>query len=409
MPLLRPDPKNIRVSNEDKLMPDYSLNFKTLDTNLVHAGRPRPHVEGAVVTPVFQSANYLMGDEATYDAVRYIRLSNSPNHHTLQARLAAIESAEAALVTASGMAAISTVILANLGSGEHLLTQRTLYGGSQSFLDQDANRLGISHSAIDIADPDGAGSWERALRPQTRMIYVESISNPLMEVGDLEAVVAFARQHDLVSVIDNTFATPVNFRPIELGFDLVVHSATKYLNGHSDLVAGAVIGSASAVDRVRHLLLHLGGSLDPHACFLLERGLKTLALRIGRQNDTAAKLARFLEAHRAVRKVNYPGLASDPSHRYAGRLFSGYGGMLSFYLEDAERAERFLDHVTLPIHAASLGGVESLVVRPSRSSHLGLEPEDRERLGITDNLIRVSVGIEDAEELIADFGQALGG
>lgn len=389
-------------------MPDYALKFDTLDTNLVHAGRPRPHVEGAVVTPVFQSANYLMGDESTYDAVRYIRLSNSPNHHTLQARLAAIESAEAALVTASGMAAISTVVLANLQSGEHLLAQRTLYGGSQSFLDQDADRLGITHSAIDIADPGGASSWQRALTPNTRLVYVESISNPLMEVGDLEAVVAFARQHDLISVIDNTFATPVNFRPLELGFDLVVHSATKYLNGHSDLVAGAVIGSTDAVDRVRHLLLHLGGSMDPHACFLLERGLKTLALRVGRQNETAARLARFLEAHPAVRKVNYPGLTGDPSHRYASRLFSGCGGMLSFYLGDAGRAEGFLDRVTLPIHAASLGGVESLVVRPSRSSHLGLEPVERERLGITDDLIRVSVGIEDADELIADFEQALG-
>ena len=388
-------------------MPDYSLRFKTLDTNLVHAGRPHPSVEGAVVTPIFQSANYEMGDEATYDAVRYIRLSNSPNHHVLQARLAVAESAEAALVTASGMAAISTAILSHVQAGEHVLTQRTLYGGTQSFLHQDASRLGISHTAIDIADPEGARSWELALTSQTRLIYVESISNPLMEVGDLEAVVAFAREHGLVTVIDNTFATPVNFRPLELGFDLVVHSATKYLNGHSDLVAGAVIGSMTAVDRVRHVLLHLGGSLDPNTCFLLERGMKTLALRVQRQNETASRLAQFLEQQPAVRHVNYPGLVSNPGHRYAARLFSGFGGMLSIYLEDAGLAERFLERLTLPIHAASLGGVESLVVRPARSSHLGLEPAERERLGITDDLIRVSVGIEDAEELIADFGQAL--
>ena len=388
-------------------MADYSLRFKTLDTNLVHAGRPHPSVEGAVVTPIFQSANYEMGDEATYDAVRYIRLSNSPNHHVLQARLAVAESAEAALVTASGMAAISTAILSHVQAGEHVLTQRTLYGGTQSFLHQDASRLGISHTAIDIADPAGARSWELALTSQTRLIYVESISNPLMEVGDLEAVVAFARERGLVTVIDNTFATPVNFRPLELGFDLVVHSATKYLNGHSDLVAGAVIGSMTAVDRVRHVLLHLGGSLDPNTCFLLERGLKTLALRVQRQNETAARLARFLEQQPAVRHVNYPGLVSNPGHRYAARLFSGFGGMLSIYLQDARLAERFLERLTLPIHAASLGGVESLVVRPARSSHLGLEPAERERLGITDDLIRVSVGIEDAEELIADFEQAL--
>jgi len=390
-------------------MPDYSVKFDSLDTNLVHAGRPRPHVEGAVVTPIFQSANYQMGDEATYDAVRYIRLSNSPNHHTLQARLAAVESAEAALLTASGMAAISTAILSHLQAGEHLLAQRTLYGGSQSFLDQDASRLGIAHSSIDIADPDGARAWERALTPSTRLVYVESISNPLMEVGDLEAVVAFARRHDLVSVIDNTFATPVNFRPVELGFDLVVHSATKYLNGHSDLVAGAVIGSKAAVDRVRHLLLHLGGSLDPNTCFLLERGLKTLSLRVRRQNETASMLAGFLEGQPSVRRVNYPGLSSSPSHRYASQYFSGFGGMLSFYLEDAPAAERFLSRVTLPVHAASLGGVESLVVRPARSSHLGLEQEERDKLGITDELIRVSVGIEDPHELMADFEQALSG
>ena len=215
------------------------------------------------------------------------------------------------------------------------------------------------------------------------------------------------RRHGLVSVIDNTFATPVNFRPAEMRFDLVVHSATKYLNGHSDLVAGAVIGSSAAVDRVRHLLLHLGGSLDPNTCFLLERGLKTLSLRVRRQNETAMQLARFLEGHPSVRGVNYPGLSSSPSHLFASRYFSGFGGMLSFYLEDAASAERFLSRLTVPVHAASLGGVESLVVRPSRSSHLGLEEEVRNQLGITDDLIRVSVGIEDAEELIADFEQAL--
>jgi cystathionine beta-lyase/cystathionine gamma-synthase len=394
---------------KDETMPDYTAKFHSLDTNLVHAGRPRPQVEGAVVTPIFQSANYLMGEEATYDAVRSIRLSNSPNHHTLQARLATVESAEAALLTASGMAAISTAILAHLQSGEHLLTQRTLYGGTQSFLDRDAVKLGISHTAIDIADPLGADSWQQALTPKTRLIFVEAISNPLMEVGDLRAVVEFARRHELVSVIDNTFATPVNFRPVELGFDLVVHSATKYLNGHSDLVAGAVIGSQRSVDRVRQLLLHLGGSLDPHTCFLLERGLKTLALRVGRQNSTAADLARFLEGQPAVRRVNYPGLASSPSHRYASQLFSGFGGMVSFYLGEPEKAQRFLDRLKVPIHAASLGGVESLVVRPARSSHLGLAREERERLGISEDLIRVSVGIEDAEELIADFEQALAG
>ena len=266
----------------------------------------------------------------------------------------------------------------------------------------------IDHTALDFTDADRADEWQAAVRPSTRMVYVESISNPLMEVPDLEAVVEFARRNELVTVIDSTFASPVNFRPAEIGFDLVVHSATKYLNGHSDIVAGAVMGRAELVTRVRELQLHLGAALDPHACFLLERGLKTLTLRVRRQSETALRLARFLADHPRVRRVAYAGLESDPGHAVASRLFSGCGGMLSFHAVDAEVAERFLGAVRIPLHAASLGAVESLVVRPSRSSHLGMEPEERERLGITDDLIRVSVGIEDADELIADFAQALG-
>jgi cystathionine beta-lyase/cystathionine gamma-synthase len=209
-------------------------------------------------------------------------------------------------------------------------------------------------------------------------------------------------------VIDSTFASPANFRPLEIGFDMVVHSATKYLNGHSDLVAGAVVGSEAMLEKVQHLQLHFGASLDPHTCFLLERGLKTLELRIERQNANALALAEFLQQHPRVRHVCYPGLANDPGFPYASKLFSGFGGMLSFYAESPEIAETFLDHVRIPLHAASLGAVESLVVRPARSSHLGMAVEDRERLRITDDLIRVSVGIENIDELRTDFDQALG-
>ncbi len=388
-------------------MIDYSHRFKTLETNVVHAGAPRPNIAGAVVTPIFQSANYLMEDESEYDEVRYIRLSNSPNHLSLQARLAAIESGQAALVVSSGMAAITTSLLAFVSAGDHVLAQKTLYGGTQSFFDHDAPRFRIEHTAIDTVN-GGPEDWEAALRPETRVMMVESISNPLMEVGDLEAVVAFAKRHDLVTIIDNTFASPVNFRPLEIGIDLSVHSATKYLNGHSDLVAGAVIGSLEHVDRVRQLQLHLGGSLDPHTAYLLERGLKTLALRVPRQNQNAQRVAEHLAGRDDVGRVNYPGLPTDPGHEVASRLFSGFGGMLSFYAGDDARAERFLSTVRIPIHAASLGGLESLVVRPARSSHLGQSPEVRQALGITDDLIRVSIGIEDADELIADFDQALG-
>jgi cystathionine beta-lyase/cystathionine gamma-synthase len=385
-------------------LPRYDSTHRTLETNVVHAGRPDPKIEGAVVTPVFQSANYLMGQESEYGQVRYIRLNNSPNHQTLHARLAAIESTEAALVTSSGMAAITSTIFALVRSGEHVIAHDSLYGGAQHWFQQDVARFGITYTPIDARRADG---WETALRPDTRVIYVEGITNPMMQVLDLEAVVRFARQHGLVSVIDNTFPTPYNFRPAEIGFDVVLHSATKYLNGHSDIVAGVIAGSRQHVDRIRGVVNHLGGALDPHACFLLERGLKTLALRVERQNHNALALARFLAGHPKVRRVNYPGLETDPGHRIARKLFRGCGGMLSFYTQSVEQASRLLDALRIPLHAASLGSVESLVVRPSRSSHLGIPSEELERLGVTDELIRVSVGIESAEELVADFERAL--
>ncbi len=388
-------------------MTDYKKRYKTLATNLVHAGSPHPNIEGAIATPIFQSANYLMSDENTYEAVRYIRLNNTPNHHVLHNKLAAIESGEAAHVTSSGMAAISATILTFVNAGDHILAQNTLYGGAQNFLDEDAAGFGFSYDNVPAGPGADVSAWEKAINKNTKMFYVESISNPLMEVGDLRAVVEFAKAHNLISVIDNTFATAVNFRPLEIGFDLVVHSATKYLCGHSDIVAGAVIGSEENIAKINHKLLHLGGSLDPHACFLLERGMKTLALRIERQNSNAQRIAEFFAQHDAIRKVNYPGLTDDPSHKNAKSVMSGYGGMLSFYTKDSATAERFLNSVTIPKHAASLGGVETLVVQPSRSTHMGIPVEERERLGLTDDLVRVSVGIEDVDELLEDFKQAL--
>ena len=246
-------------------MTDYSRRFASLDTNVVHAGRPAPNVEGAVVTPIFQSANYLMGDETDYGDVRYIRLSNSPNHRVLHARLAVLENTEAALVTSSGMAAITSTLLAFVQSGDHVIAHNSLYGGVQSWLDHDAPTLGITCSRIDAKVNEG---WEHSLRPETKVIYVESITNPLMDVPDLESVVAFARQHRLTSIIDNTFTSPVNFRPVDLGFDLVVHSATKYLNGHSDIVAGAVAGSRAHIERVIRVQVmpSLGPSWSSHDC-----------------------------------------------------------------------------------------------------------------------------------------------
>lgn len=387
-------------------MTDYSHKYKTLETNLVHAGSPRPNIAGAVATPIFQSANYLMAGETEYDAVRYIRLSNSPNHLALAGKLAAIEGGEDALVTASGMAAITATILTHAGAGDHLLAQKTLYGGTQTFLDEDAPRFGLSYTSFDTAaDPAG---WENLVKENTRSVYVEAISNPLVEVGDLRAVVAFAKKHNLVSVIDNTFTSPVNFRPLEIGFDVVIHSATKYLNGHSDIVAGAIITTAERIKTIKHSLNHLGGALDPHACFLLERGLKTLALRVRKQNENAARLAAWLNDHPHVTEVRHPSLESSPGHKFAKELFDGFGGMVSFYTDTDERADKFLETVKIPLHAASLGGVETLVGKPASHSHSGLTVEQRNKLGISDSLIRVSVGIEDVGELIEDFATGLG-
>jgi len=328
-----------------------------------------------------------------------------PNHVVLNDKLAAIEGAEAGLVTASGMAAISMALLSVLRQGDHLLVQDCLYGGTFSLMMHDLADLGISHDAIDASDP---ASWEEHVRPNTRAIYVESITNPLMQVIDHRAVVALANKRNLVSLIDNTFATPVNFRPIQHGYDLSLHSATKYLNGHSDLAAGAVIGSRERVDAVHARLNHFGGSLDPRVCYLLYRGMRTLALRVRHQNASALRLARFFESRAEVEAVNYPGLESHPQHAMAADLFDGFGGMLSFELGgDRAARERFFDKLQLPIRGPSLGGVETLLTEPVRTSHSGLSPTEREAMGIRDNLIRVSTGIEATDDLIADFAQAL--
>src|SRR6266567_6421024 len=286
-------------------------NLGGIETKVIHAGEPRPRIAGAVVMPVFQSATYQYAGEKNYDDVRYIRLNNTPNHLALAEKLAALENTEDAVVTASGMAAISTSLLTFLSKGDHFLAQDCLYGGTHDFVTKDIEKFGISYDFIDANDPE---SWKRKVKSTTRVIYVETISNPLMQVPDLESVVGFAKSHGLVSMIDNTFASPVNFRPSELGFDLSLHSATKYLNGHSDIVAGAVIGRADLVRKVKQRLDRFGGSLDPHAAFLLHRGMKTLAVRVKFQNESALNIARFLEGHPAVERVYYPGLASDPQH-----------------------------------------------------------------------------------------------
>jgi cystathionine beta-lyase/cystathionine gamma-synthase len=378
--------------------------LRRLETKLIHAGEPDPRILGAVAMPIFQSAMYETAGGGYHD-LQYIRLNNTPNSMVLHAKLAALEGAETALVTASGMAAISTTLLTFLSAGDHLLAQDTLYGGTHDFLTRDFAAFGIS---FDFVDPNDPKSWESKLRPETKAIYVETITNPLMQVADLEGIARFAKSRQILSIVDNTFATPVNFRPIEHGFDLSLHSCTKYMNGHSDIVAGAVIGRKDLIGRIKHKLDHLGGSLDPHAAFLLHRGMKTLAVRVRHQNASALEIARFLEGRPEVARVNYPGLESHPAHARAKKLFEGFGGMVSYELKGgAEAAKRFLAATTIPLKAPSLGGVETLLTLPAVTSHAGMSREDRLRLGITDGLVRMSVGLEATEELIEDLGQAL--
>ena len=376
-----------------------------LETKLIHAGEPRPRILGAGIVPIFRSTVWENLPGESYHDIRYPRLSNLPNHVALHGKLAALEGAEAALVTASGMAAISSSLLAILGSGDHMLVQDCVYGGTHGLITQDFPPLGIEY---DFVDGNDAVAWAAALRPTTRAFYVETLANPLLDISDHEGIVAFAREHGLVTLIDSTFASPINFRPLEWGFDLVIHSCTKYLNGHSDLAAGCVAGSSDWIERIKHKLDHLGGALDPHGVYLLHRGVKTLAVRLGQQNRSAALIAEFLDAHPRVRRVRYPGLLSHPQHERARKLLDGFGGMLSFELDGgAEEAERFIGRAELPLSSASLGGVETLITRPAATSHAGLPPEERERLGITEGLIRLSVGIEATPDLIDDLGRAL--
>jgi cystathionine beta-lyase/cystathionine gamma-synthase len=379
----------------------------SLATRAVHAGEPERKPGAPVCVPVYHSSMFLSEEAFSYHDVAYIRLNNMPNQTLVARKVADLEGGEAGLVTASGMAAITASLLTVLGRGGHLLAQGSLYGGTHSFITHDFQDFGLAHTFIDATCPD---DWAKALRPETRAIYVEAMTNPRLEVADLEGIVRFARERGLTTVIDNTFATPVNFNPIELGFDLVIHSATKYLNGHSDLVAGCVIGRAELIEKIRHRLNHLGGCADPNACFLLQRGLKTLALRVAAQNRGALEIATWLDQREGVTKVHYPGLPSHPQHDRAQRLFRAFGGMLSFEIDgDARTADAFMRRLKLALNTVSLGGVETLVTRPAATSHASLSAEEREVAGISDRLIRLSVGIESPSDLIADLEQALAG
>lgn len=372
------------------------------ETACVHGGTCRDEATRGVNTPIFTSTacGYLDREEPPYP-----RSFNTPNQEAVVAKVCGLEGAQAGVLFSSGMAAMSTSILAFAGAGDHVVLLDELYGGTHAFATDDFGKLGIRFSfAATKADAVIAAVNER-----TRVVVVESPTNPLLSVIDIAKVARFARKRGITTIIDSTFASPVNQNPLALGMDVVVHSATKYLGGHSDLCCGMALSSQEKAGRILSLAKHLGGSLDSFSCYLLERSIKTLALRVERQSANAMALALFLQGHRSVRRVNYPGLPDFPGHEIARVQMRGFGGMLSFCLDEERlHPDAFVRRLGLIVPAVSLGGVDTTICSPAATSHATISPQERERLGITPSLLRLSAGIEHVDDLIADLQQALG-
>jgi cystathionine beta-lyase/cystathionine gamma-synthase len=373
-------------------------------TLAVHAGEEHACVGGAVVNPIYQTSTFHSDPEGAGE-VLYTRYGNNPNHRLLEDRIAALEHAEACVALGSGMAALTAAVLSCVRAGEHVVAASALYGGTRVLLDRELSRLGIETSYAEV----GREGWERALRPNTRLVLLEIPTNPLLRVVDPAPVARTARAAGAALLVDVTFATPVNLRVLEHGADLAVHSATKYLGGHSDVTAGAVCGSRERVEAVRDRARILGAALDPHAAWLLERGIKTLALRVERQNQNALRVARWCVERPEIVRVHHPGLPDHPDHAVASRLLSGFGGMVSLELRGGEpAADRFVRALRLARLAPSLGGVETLVSRPRHTSHAAMTDAERVAVGIGAGFVRISVGIEDVADILADLEASLG-
>ena len=379
-------------------------------TTAVHAGELATTL-GEVHTPIYQTSTFYFptDDPATWEGnvpegtYIYSRYGN-PTIKAAEDKLAALEGAERGMIFSSGMAAITATLMAFLRRGDHIVSVEDLYGGTYAFLREELPRFGVE---VTMVRTDDLGALEGAITPRTRMIFLESPTNPLLKLVDIEGAAQIAQSKGIRSVIDSTFATPINTNPIELGVDLVCHSCTKYLNGHSDLVAGAVVGWKKDIEAIGRMRIQYGGSLDPLGAFLLARGMKTLDLRMERHNRNGMEMAHFLEGHPLVHAVHYPGLESHPQHALAQRQMRGFGGMVSFELSGREAAEKAVRRLKVVKKATSLGGVDSLVSMPLSSSHRSLPPQERARLGIKDGMIRLSLGIEDIEDLKTDIDQAL--
>jgi cystathionine gamma-synthase len=379
------------------------------ETAAVHGAADLEKKNGPLTTPIFQTSTFEVTDNeeqlrATHTDQFYTRYGN-PTNTVAEQTVAELEGVEAALTFASGMGAITTTIMALLKAGDHIVAQRDIYGGVTKFLSQWLPKMGIETTFVDTTDYE---QHARAIRPNTRMLYVESPTNPTLRVVDLKKVAAVARQHKLISMIDSTFATPINIRPAEYGIDVVMHSGTKYLSGHTDLICGVVCGRKELMEKIWGTRTTLGNCMDPHASWMLVRGLKTLALRVARQNESALRVAEFLGQHGKVRSVHYPFLKKHPQYAIAREQMLGGGGMVSFEVEGTgEDARRVSEAMRLFTLAPSLGGVESLVSIPVLTSHAMIDAEHREKMGVTEQMIRLSVGIENVDDLITDLEHAL--
>jgi cystathionine beta-lyase/cystathionine gamma-synthase len=376
-----------------------------LSTIAIHGQPARKSDWSPVVSPLYQSSTFT-NPVGSDQEVMYSRYGNNPNQLSLAAKYALLEGSEAAVFVASGMGATALAHLAVLRPGDHLLTSAWIYGGTRRLFDEEFTRLGIE---VTYVNPDTPRQWRRSLRKSTRALFVETPTNPTLRVIDLTPMAQIARDGGLALLVDGTFASPVNFRPLEHGADIVITSATKYLNGHSDVIAGAVAGTTAIVEEVSRLMRVWGQAIDPHAAWLVERGLRTLEVRMQRHNVNGLAVARWAEGVSQFQRVHYPGLPSHPDHTYATTVLDGFGGMVGLELKGGTRAaERFLKKLKLVAHAPSLAGVESLISEPRLTSHRRLTEEQRARQGIPDGFVRLSCGIENAEDIIADLEQALG-
>jgi len=398
-------------------LPSKTDRAANLSTEAVHAGENRPFPQHALTLPIFETSTYTFENTADLrqfmearmwgmaeGRVEYGRYGN-PTVFAVEARVAALSGGEASVLMSSGMAAVTSTMLSLLYAGDHLVITDDSYRRTRQFCLTFLKRWGIECSVVPAGDLE---KLEAAIRPETKVIVSESPTNPYLRVLDLERLVSIAKRHKVKTLIDSTFATPINQRPLEFGVDLVVDSATKYLGGHNDLLAGVVVGSESLMAMIRQNQWVLGAVCDPHTAYLIQRGLKTLALRVHQQNASATEVAEFLESQSGVVRVWYPGLRSHPDHEIARQQMQGFGGVVSFELDgDLEATSRFIDAVQLPLIASSLGGVETLIEQPALMSYFELSSEERLEIGIKDNLIRLSVGIESPADLIADLEQAL--